>query len=169
MASQLRVNAHRKRLGRIATEMLEVDDNGDGSYTLLHSPVYVQNLAAGDVFTLDEEGWAEVRTRGGNVCVQVFHRLDFAPMEQMRARVAALGGHGFELNRETAVFTIPVHVGFSRIEAPFTRIERLYGDRMTWRFGNVYDEDGETPLDWWVQLGREGPGDDGAPEAGEPG
>lgn len=152
---RLKVNAHRKRAGRIHTETLEVEPVGDGRYKLAFSPVLVQGLAEGDVFSLDEEGWPVVHERSGNVVVQMFHRLDFAPLEQVRARVAGLGGHGYDLDKVTAVYTIPARAGFVHIESIFTRIESLYGERMTWRYGNVYADDGTTPLEWWEGIETE--------------
>lgn len=149
---RLKVNAHKRRVGRPASEMLEVEPQGDGTYVLARSPVLVQGLAENDVFSLDDDGWAVVHRHAGNVAVQMFHRLDYAPLEQVRAKVADLGGHGYDRDRETAVYTIPVRRGFRRIEAIFARIERIYGTRMTWRFGNVYADDGETPLEWWAGM-----------------
>lgn len=154
----VKVKAYRRRVKGFASETLQAQRRADGRYLLEISPQYVMNVAEGDVFEVSAEGWAVPHERGGNVTVQVFHRLDFAPMEQLRQRVAGLGGWVYERTSELAVFTIPVSAGFRRIEAPFERIERLYGDRMTWRFGNVFADDGETTLDWWeTDAAEDGP------------
>jgi RsiW-degrading membrane proteinase PrsW (M82 family) len=62
--------------------------------------------------------------------------------------VEKLGGFLHARAPELTVFTVPVSVGFARIE------ELLYGfvasnPGVEWYFANVYADDGVTPLGWW--------------------
>ena len=46
------------------------------------------------------------------------------------------------------VFTIPVSVGFPAIERVMADVIKQYPES-EWYYGNVYAEDGITPLNWW--------------------
>jgi hypothetical protein len=118
----------------------------------MHSPGFVEGIAAGDEFRLVEEhGAFEVTRRSGNVAVQVFGSEPLAPLAfGLVARVAELGGVLDGQIERGMVFTIPVAAGFPAIESVFDEFVSVHRGT-TWMYGNVYDpRDGVTPLNWWV-------------------
>lgn len=46
-------------------------------------------------------------------------------------------------------FSIPVSAGFSAIEGFFNELSARFGN-ISWYYGNVYGDDGITPLNWWI-------------------
>jgi hypothetical protein len=112
----------------------------------------VLGIAAGDEFRLlDEDGNFEIVRRSGNIAVQVFSRNPVDPVvEEVRRRVATIGGVLDGRIERGMVFTVPIQAGFSAIEELFNALVK---DRpeMEWLYGNVYDTiDGVTPLNWWI-------------------
>lgn len=120
-------------------------------YRLIKSPGLVLGLAADDEFELAEDGTFRVLTRGKNVCVQVFSRSTIDECQQrLMPDVTELGGRLDGKAERELVFTIPVSVGFQRIEDVLNRASADLKD-YEWYYGNVYDPvDGVTPLNWWV-------------------
>jgi hypothetical protein len=139
------------RDGRPLKEPVHAEALGSQRFRLLHSPGFVQGIAAGDEFRLlTEDGAFEVLHRAGNVAVQVFSPEPVASFRaELTQRVESLGGvldGGIE---QGLVFTIPVRVGFRMIEALFNRAAAEHAG-LEWYYGNVYDpRDGVTPLNWW--------------------
>jgi hypothetical protein len=91
--------------------------------------------------------------RSGNLSVRVFSRGDIQPLaDTLTAELEKLGG---ELDRETPrmlVYSIHVSCGFSAIENILNEHVGRDG-QSAWMYGNVYDPaDGETPLNWWLDL-----------------
>ena len=146
--TQLQVLADHRNDGTPFYEILDVLAAGD-AYRLVHSPAFVQGIAAGDVFELDDEGWARVRTRGGNVCIQVMSTNptpEFVRAVQTAMRGLGVFRDGF--GPKVYVFTAPVSVGFSVIEDALDPIVQRF--EAEWYFGNVYDSCDGTPLNWWL-------------------
>jgi hypothetical protein len=135
-----------------STEPVEVQRLGDGGWLILHSPGFVEGIAAGDcIRVLDERaGTFEVLRRGGNVSVKwacggspETHRV----IDEITRGLEPLGGRLDGTIGIAAVWTVPVASGFPRIEAVMAAAKaRLAGSE--WWYGNVYDVEGK-PLDWW--------------------
>jgi len=140
------------RNGKPIREAVHAEQVGPRMFRLLHSPGFVQGIAAGDEFRLTgQDGAFKVTHRSGNLAVQLFSDEPVAPLRgELAERVAQLGGRldgGFERG---LVFSIPVTVGFPAIEAVFDGWVAEHPD-WEWSFGNVYDPTDETtPLGWWA-------------------
>ena len=133
-------------------ENLPVLPLGDNKYKLLTSPGLVLGLAKDDELKyFADTGAFDLLRRGRNVCVQVFHDPgNEAIIEELIMRVTTqLKGSLDGQSEKFVVFTVPIETGFGDIE-------RVMNDFVAeskiceWYFGNVYAEDGETPLDWWM-------------------
>ena len=138
--------------GKPTQEPVHVIDLGGERFRLLHSPGFVQGIAAGDEFQiLDEQGAFRVLHRSGNIAVQVFSEVPVEPMVgDFTRRVAEIGGVLDGRIEQGMVFTIPIQAGFPTIEALFNELVAAHAG-MEWLYGNVYDpRDGMTPLDWWT-------------------
>jgi hypothetical protein len=121
---------------------------------LLHSPGFVQGIAAGDEFQiLDQQGAFRVLHRSGNIAVQVFSEVPVDPIVgEFTRRVAEIGGVLDGRIERGMVFTIPIQAGFPTIEALFNELVAAHAG-MEWFYGNVYDpRDGMTPLGWWTGV-----------------
>ena len=145
------------RDGRPMRDPVHAADLGRGRFRLLHSPGFVQGIAAGDEFeVLGPDGAFRVVHRGGNLAVQVFGRETFPPemaAETARRVAGELGGTLDGRIERGMVFTVPVAAGFPAIERFFGELEAATPG-LEWVFGNVYDpDDGVTPLNWWVAAG----------------
>nr|HEX4318788.1 DUF4265 domain-containing protein [Kofleriaceae bacterium] len=113
------------------------------------SPGLVLGIAAGDELDVREDSTFTVVKRAGNVCVQLFV-TDNA--DRIRATVEAgvvrLGGWLDGAATRELVFTFPLAVGLAAIEQFFDQLSTDDAE-CEWIFGNVYAEDGITPLSWW--------------------
>ncbi len=121
-------------------------------YVLVRSPLFVRDLAAGDVFTCNPENPAdyEVIQRSGNLAIRLFRRDNISEVEEMLTpEVEKLDGR-LELTTDRAlVYTLHVNIGFGAIEKLFDGIMASYPD-CVWYYGNIYSrQDGVTPLNWW--------------------
>jgi hypothetical protein len=124
----------------------------DGTFEILASPGLVQGVAAGDVIRLSDrqKGAFDVIRHGGNVCVQVLRSAGIAPVVQLLLpRLKALQGRLDGQIQRGAVFTVPVTAGFQAIEEALAEAVKAF-DGVEWYYGNVYDQDGRTPLNWWL-------------------
>lgn len=122
----------------------------EGRFRLTGSPGLAQGAAAGDVVELREDGTFEVIERGGNLAVQVLaDEFDPAALAELEAALRELGGWLDGGHTKLRVFTVPVAAaGFPAVEEALEAFLTRNADA-EWHFGNVYDEDGETTLDWW--------------------
>jgi hypothetical protein len=132
-------------------ELVPAQDLGDCRYRLLQSPGLVEGLAAGDEVKVSGDGSFEILQRFGNLVVWVFgtepsvlSQLE----EQLTPLVARIGGCLDGGTRLSLIYTIPVTVGFGRIEAVFKSVVDEPANA-SWMFSNVYGPDGKTPLEWW--------------------
>lgn len=133
-------------------ENLPVLSLGDEKYKLLTSPGLVLGLAKDDeVKYVANTGEFELLRRGRNVCVQVFHDPGIETIiEELITRVTTqLKGTLDGQSEKFVVFTVPIETGFGDIETVMNDFVAESGI-CEWYFGNVYGEDGETPLDWWM-------------------
>lgn len=135
--------------GSVVREELLVKPLGPRRFRLLKSPGLVLGVAADDIIEVDETGVCKPLERGRNVCVQVF-TFDETPAVQkfLTPLVEAAGGRLDGCSARQLVFTFPVSVGFAAIEAPLKKLEAKFST-VEWVYGNVYGDDGVTPLNWW--------------------
>lgn len=144
------------RNGQPVYENVLVTKIQNNAFRLVRSPGLVPGIAAGDEFELNprEPHGFRLLKRGGNVCVQLFLTNNVAQCRQnVVPLVEQLGGR---LDGETAgatthmlVFTIPVAVGFPPIERLMAKAVAI-SPGCEWYYGNVYEVDGKTPLNWWA-------------------
>ena len=140
---------------RQGEEALPVVELGEGRYRLLASPGFVEGLAAGDEFELDDDaplGHRVVR-RGGNLCVWFYHSEPLSEASAVTAEIRgvaeALGGQLDGGYSRMLVLTVPLAAGFDAVARAFDDSVRRHAGS-SWLYGNVYDPaDGMTPLDWW--------------------
>jgi hypothetical protein len=149
----LRLRAGHSADGETVFEEVLAESHGGICFKLLRSPGLVLGLAAGDLFDYQRGGSFRVIRRSGNIAIQIFVERDVAHVEKQAS--ALLGPLGASLDGKCPgqlVFTVPVAVGFPRIEAALDEAIARCASAAEWYFGNVYDPaDGVTPLDWWLE------------------
>jgi hypothetical protein len=150
MSTTVRVVAGRSS-GKPVHEEVHVEQDGHARYRLLQSPGLTLGLAAGDVFTLHEDGTFEVLQRGGNVCVQIYFEGDLDEAEQLASReFKKITGYRDGRAANVLVYTVPVKSGFPAIEKVTALLKKRF-PQLEWYYGNVYDpRDEVTPLNWWL-------------------
>ena len=126
------------------------------SYELISSPGLALNLAKGDwVKNMPASSPAKITKRGGRVCIHIYFNGDqrFSDEEIVNIDVglmkisASMDG----LNLHGGSFSIPAIVGFTAIETYFNQLEKdMHG---VWYYANIYQGDGITPLNWWLDYG----------------
>lgn len=127
-------------------------DLGDGTVKIDASPGLVMGVAAGDVIRLTDDNQFEIVSRGGNVCLQIFHRsrIDEVAKSALQ-KIEGIGGWLDGQAPKLLVYTIPVSAGFAEIEAIVSQLQLSFPG-LEWLYGNVYDLiDEVTPLNWWVK------------------
>jgi hypothetical protein len=142
----------RDRAGEAVREQVPASQVHGRRYRLLASPALGLDVAAGDLIDLADDGAYSVVERGGNVCVQVYYRgSDLegrVDAELVPAVIAAGGWLDGRIPDGVSAFTIPASVGFPAIERLMNAfVARAAGAE--WSYGNVYADDGVTPLGWW--------------------
>ena len=138
--------------GEDMTEELAVEVLGSGTYRLLVPPALTYGLAAGDVFEIDPGTLRpSVVRRAGNLTVWLYPGAAVAEARGLAGEVAALGGvlEGSVPGERILIFTVPVAASFPAVEAVFDRFVERHPSA-EWRYGNVYADDGVTPLGWWT-------------------
>ncbi|MDG2176645.1 MAG: DUF4265 domain-containing protein [Gammaproteobacteria bacterium] len=142
--------------GMPVLEKLEVKRHEqEGTYELLHSPLFVRDLAAGDVFNCEDDNPASytVIKRSGKLAVRVFCKDNPEELEaKLTPEVEKLDG-SLDLKTDRAlVYSVHVNIGFGEIERLFDNaIADTQGP--IWYYGNIYDrDDGVTPLNWWDEF-----------------
>ena len=148
MASRTTVNClvGHKRNGDPVLEEVLVDLQDDGAVRVVASPTLALGFAAGDLLRVDDEGRTEVIERGGNLAVQVY--VPHEHLDRWSSQLRDLGGRVDGRAPGVSVVTVPVSAGFQAVEKLVTEIVQSVPDG-EWYFGNVYADDGETPLNWW--------------------
>jgi Domain of unknown function (DUF4265) len=114
--------------GKLSVKPVHAVELGEGRFRLLHSPGFVEGIAAGDEFrVLDGHGAFEVTRRSGNIAVQAFGSDPLAPLaEGLARRVLELAGVLDGQIERGMVFTIPVAAGFPAIESVFNAFVSSY-------------------------------------------
>jgi uncharacterized protein DUF4265 len=133
------------------TEELAPEEIGGGRYRLLLPPALAYGLAAGDVFEIDPGTLRpNVVRRSGNLTVWLYPGEAVAEARALAGEAQALGGvlEGSVPGDRIFIFTLPVAASFPAAEAVFERFVERHPSA-EWRYGNVYGDDGVTPLGWW--------------------
>lgn len=109
-------------------------------------------LAVGDVFRVDQETRRPiVEERSGNLTVWLYPGEATEAARGLATDAEVLGGRleGAALADRVFIFTLPVDATFPAIERIFNQfVDDHPGSE--WLFGNVYADDGVTPLGWWT-------------------
>lgn len=124
-------------------------------FELIKSPLFVRNMAAGDIFFLNqkEPGSAKILQRSGKLCIRVYRKENIESLELMLTpEVEKLDG-SLDIQADRAlVYSLHVNNGFGAIEALFDSMMAEFTDSV-WYYGNIYDPvDGSTPLNWWDEF-----------------
>jgi hypothetical protein len=141
--------------GRLATkEVLEVEPVATHHYRLLHSPAYVEGIAAGDVIELDPSlppGFRLISRAGNLAAIVVFEKPEdkSAHAKRLEESIHTIGGVVDGGPARVLVLTIPLSSGFQAVERALTAfVQEVSG--ATWWYGNVYQAgDPSRPLNWW--------------------
>ena len=142
--------------GMPVLEKLEVKHlDQEGKFELLRSPLFVRDLAAGDIFTcvLDNPADYRVIERSGNLAIRVFRKEGIQELEEMLSpEVEKLEGSVDLKTDRGLVYSLHVNIGFAEIEKLFDSAMAKHTDSV-WYYGNIYDpKDGVTPLNWWDEF-----------------
>ncbi len=149
----LQLPAGRDSEGKQVIERVEVYVlEKDGHFELKASPLFVRNLARGDVIFVDEEkpDTFSIVERSGNLALRVFRKNDIHELEnRLTPEVEKLDGNLDLKTKRALSYSLHVNLGFAAIESLFDNVMAQYPDSV-WYYGNVYDpNDGTTALNWW--------------------
>ena len=150
LTKQIQLFAGMSSNGNEVREALSAYELESGDFKLAVSPALVIGVAAGDVVRITNEfkGYYELQSRGGNLCVQMFYE-PAADLEQyLTKELLKLGATLDGLDTKVIVYTVPLRSGFQAVEKELNDAVSLYAGS-EWYYGNVYEEDGVTPLNWW--------------------
>ncbi len=139
--------------GQTVYERLLAEELGNAIYRLLRSAAFADGVAKGDVIELAELGNYRVLEHAGLVVVRVIARGGISAIAATLG--PALNSFDGEIEHEDErllVFSVPASVGFAAIEAVMQQLLEGRNDAV-WRYGNVYDNEGE-PLNWWQASAR---------------
>jgi hypothetical protein len=139
--------------GHPILESVLVTELGPMQYKLEHTPGMLLGLARGDEIRLLPEGGYELLRRGGNLAVQVYFRtLPEGELTHLAQRMGALPGTTFDAETPNlAAFSVPAQTGFTAVEEVMDEFIAR-NPQAEWVYGNVYGEDGVTPLNWWLDA-----------------
>lgn len=137
--------------GSPAWEEVVVEPLAPNRYRIVQSPGLTQGLAAGDIFELREDGRFDVIERSGNLAIQIHARSRIDQIEEIAtSEFSRIGGWLDGSAAVTRVYTVPVSSGFHAIESAIARIAQEVPE-FEWYYGNVYESDWVTPLNWWLE------------------
>ena len=141
--------------GAPVLEKLEVKLTEVGAFEMLRSPLFVRDLAAGDIFSCAPDNPADyqIMKRSGNLAIRFFRKDNVAPLEEyLTPEVEKLGG-SLDCETERALaYSLHVNIGFAEIERLLDGAMARFKDSV-WYYGNIYDrQDGVTPLHWWDEF-----------------
>lgn len=124
-----------------------MDQLSVNQFKIVASPGLVLGIAAGDVVETEEDGGFRVISRGGNLAIQLYgdNCLVDEHLHELGELSHAVDGRA----QGITILTVPVQLGFSRVERVLSEFCRRHSG-IRWYYGNVYDTDGVTPLNWWA-------------------
>ncbi|WP_196161109.1 DUF4265 domain-containing protein [Reinekea sp. G2M2-21] len=133
------------------TQPVEVEYLSENIYRVVHSPGFVEGIAAGDVIELAEHDTTKfsVVSYGGNVSVKISDTASIIEKLPTLDNILGTVGARRDGNLErVGVWTMPLKSGFEPIEIA---IKMACSElcEPTWWFGNAYDSNNQ-PLNWWL-------------------
>lgn len=137
--------------GNPVFEEVAVTSVGGSRYRLLRTPGLVLGIARGDEIIYDKlTGTFTLGERGGNVAIQIY--LNDVTEAEVAQLAALLKQHSQATwdgySRSQAVFSFPAKIGFEVMQKLLSQFVSQH-PQVEWYYGNVYAEDGVTPLNWW--------------------
>lgn len=138
--------------GERVYENLPVTPLGNNKYKILSSPGLVLGIAKDDeIQYFPDSGEFDLISRGRNLCIQLYLSPNgVKDLEMLTSQIKnELEGTIDGFTKKQAVFSVPVKIGFSKLEKILNQFVQTNPD-CKWYYGNVYDiADGVTPLNWW--------------------
>jgi len=124
-----------------------------GQFQLVKSPAFIKGLASGDCINyLSEARDFKLVKRSGNLCIRVFCRGNIANLsDALSPQLEKLGAEHDTETERMLVFSAHVSLGFNAIEKILNDHIGEENDSI-WMYGNVYQDDGQTPLNWWQEV-----------------
>ncbi|RIJ78757.1 DUF4265 domain-containing protein [Nakamurella silvestris] len=137
----------KNQAGSKVLERVLVRAVGLNRFRILATPGLASGIARGDEIQLQRDtGEFRVLGRGGFVGIQIYGLS--SEVDRFSLELRELGGWLDSRSKDLTVFSIPVSVGFPRIEAFMRHFVMNYPGSL-WYYANVYGDDGITPLNWW--------------------
>lgn len=134
---------------------VEVVDPAEQTVRVSKSPLFIRNMAAGDVIKLinPATGDYEMQRRSGNLSVRVFRRYDIEELAAALVPAMEKLGASTDLQTDRGIsFSVHFSIGFKAIEELLNTSCTRFSES-AWYYGNVYDPvDGVTPLNWWQEF-----------------
>jgi len=123
----IKVYAGKGKNGYVYEELL-VKQQAKNCYKVLKSPGLALNIAKGDVLKISNGAVpAEVVSRGGNFCIQIYSCTDNIDIEQMDNDVRkCLGGTLDGVRDGNLSFSVPAKNGFNKTNEYFDAIGKKY-------------------------------------------
>ncbi len=149
----LQLPAGKDSEGQHVLEQLEAKVlDKEGYYEILKAPLFVRNLARGDVIATgpQAQGTYTLIQRSGNLAIRIFSKNKLDELELvLTPEVEKLDG-SLDIQTPRALsYSLHVNLGFAVIEALFDNMMASFADTV-WYYGNVYDpRNGLNPLNWW--------------------
>ena len=137
---------------RLLVSAEAASEEGQPSYRLLKSPLFVRGIARGDIIAklAQPKGAFTVLQNGGNLCIRVFCKGSIDALEQsLTPALEKLDGDLDVQEPAALVYSIHVSSGFTAIEKILN--DEVHGDA-AWFYGNVYDPTSGEPLNWWQSI-----------------
>jgi hypothetical protein len=132
----------------LAVSALETRDH----YLVLRSPSFCQGTAKGDVIERLPGGRFEVVKRSGNLAIRVIAKENLSRIaDQLVAVFERYQGTLDVQSERMLVLSVPVAAGFEAIESAMSDVLGSY-ENNHWVYGNVYDVQDGSPLNWWQEF-----------------
>jgi hypothetical protein len=138
--------------GERVYEEVPVVEVGNSIFRIEKSPGLVLGIANGDEIKFHPEtGRYELIRRRGNIAIQVYITPAMkTALNRLNSDLNKLLGATLDgLSEKQAVFTVHASRGFAAIENILNRFV-AENPGAEWYYGNIYGEDGVTPLNWWL-------------------
>jgi hypothetical protein len=150
----IKLHAGTSSSGRPVFEEVLVADAEASRFQVLRTPGLVLGVARDDEISYDASTCAfKVEKRGGRVAVQLYlAATGHSEVAQLAAQLErAVTGSWDGLSERQAVFSFPAAAGFTAVETLLNEFVNLHPG-VEWNYGNVYADDGTTPLNWWCNA-----------------
>lgn len=150
----IKIQAGTSSSGEPVFEEIAVEPTEDSWLRVLRTPGLVLGIARDDQISYDSQSFAlRLERRGGRVGVQLYFASagsdEIANLAAALERVVSATWDG--LSDKQAVFSFPARAGFAEAELLLNQFKDSHPGS-DWFYCNVYDDDGVTALNWWVDL-----------------